>query len=759
MDLKNPSSVNSKPSGSPIQGAAELQKSALSGTVLTLKIIASQPIPTSDLSVKTLFEIILSREGQEYQVTSNRSFTPGDLVRVKIGENATLQLQQIIKAPPIITPHTTLQQGLREALPLQQSPSLLLNNLTTLMATVGPTSIPLHLKPFYQQIDALLMKQPSPQQLTNPHALKLAFEANSSRLEAKLAAVLNNIQRSHPQVKTTEQLIQLIRQQPQLQMQLQTLTAQDLKAQLLNLVKTLAPHTLRVETHTPSTATRLTETGEKAAATKADPSPTKQASTHQLAQSSRYLSKITALYQNQARASQNIFLNQPQTPTHPPAATGAATQAPSTGSSTTTPIGEESKTVNRNTWKTGHGATPDIKLTRPGTGKETLGLSVTQKSAGITTPSNSENRTEINTPQKSTALSGITSRVLSPTRLTSETSKPLTVQTQTASGNVQKNPISSIQSQITGPISRTSDAAIPTITSDSKPEITSQVLSPTRSLGVTSKPPTVQTQTFSDNVQKKSPSSTQSQTTGPISRATNAATPTITSESNMLARIITAALSMTSKPVGSTPSEAETTLKQPLLLHNLPINTNIRNLLQASTTNPARQSTPTAETFDLAISVILRQIAASLSRVQAQQLNSLGGRQAGAEGSVSQSWNLEIPVYAEGQFRPIQLQIEEERSTQSQNPSKKERKWTITLGFDIEKLGKFYATLRVVNASISTTFWSERAETLKKIQGELNYLKKTLSSKGLKVEQLECRHGAPPLRKTRLDQQLLDIKT
>ncbi len=694
MDLKTPSSVNSKPSGSLIQGAAELQKSALSGTVLTLKIIASQPIPTSDLSVKTLFEIILSREGQEYQVTSNRSFTPGDLVKVKIGENATLQLQQIIKAPPIITPHTTLQQGLREALPLQQSPSLLLNNLTTLMAAVDPISIPLHLKPFYQQIDALLMKQPSPQQLTNPHALKLVFEANSSRLEAKLAAVLNNIQRSHPQVKTTEQLIQLIRQQPQLQMQLQTLTAQDLKAQLLNLVKTLAPHTLRAETHMPRTAVQPTETGEKAAATKADPSPTKQATTHQFSQNNRYLSKITALYQNQARASQNIFLNQPQSPAHPPAATGAATQAPSTGSSTTTPIGDESKTVNRNTWQTGHGAAPDIKLIRPGTGKETLGLSVIRKSAGITTPSSSENRTEINTPQKSTELSGITSRVLSPTRLTGETSKPLTVQAQTASGNVQK----------------------------------------------------------------KSPSSTQSQITGPISRTTHAATPTITSESNMLARIITTALSMTSKPAGSTPSEAETTLKQPLLLHNLPINTNIRNLLQASTT-PARQSTPTAETFDLAISVILRQIAASLSRVQAQQLNSLGGRPAGAEGTVSQSWNLEIPVYAEGQFRPIQLQIEEERGTQSQNPSKKERKWTITLGFDIEKLGKFYATLRVVNASISTTFWSERAETLKKIQGELNYLKKTLSSKGLKVEQLECRHGAPPLRKTRLDQQLLDIKT
>ena len=684
MDLKIPSSISSESSGSPIKGAAELQKTAPPGSILTLKIIASQPIPARDLPVKTIFEIILSRERQEYQVTSNRSFTPGDLVKVKIGENATLQLQQIIKAPPIITPHTTLQQGLREALPLQQSPTLLLNNLTTLMAAVDPTSIPLHLKPFYQQVDALLMKQPSPQQLTNPHALKQVFEANSSLLEAKLAAVLNNIQHSHPQVKTTEQLIQLIRQQPQLQMQLQTLTAQDLKAQLLNLVKTLAPYTLR-------TATQLTETGEKTAATKTDPSPTKQATTHQFAQRNRYLSKITALYQNQALASQNISLNQP----HPPAATGAASQAPPTGSSTTTPTGGESKTINRNTWQTGHGATPVIKYIQPDTGKETLGLSVNPKSAGITTPSSSENRTELNTPKKSTELSGITSRTPSPTR----------------------------------------------------------------SIGETSKPPTVQTQTPSDNVQKKLLSSNQSQITGPISRTTNATALSTTSESNMLARIITIALSMISKPVGSTPSEVETALKQPLLLHNLPINTNIRNLLQASTTNPARQSTPTAETFDLAISIILRQIAASLSRVQAQQLNSLGGRQAGAEGTVSQSWNLEIPVYAEGQFRPIKLQIEEEHGAQSKNPSKKERKWTITLGFDIEKLGKFYATLRVVNTSISTTFWSETAETLKKIQGELNYLKKTLSSKGLKVEQLECRLGAPPLRKTRLDQQLLDIKT
>jgi len=200
-----------------------------------------------------------------------------------------------------------------------------------------------------------------------------------------------------------------------------------------------------------------------------------------------------------------------------------------------------------------------------------------------------------------------------------------------------------------------------------------------------------------------------------------------------------------------------------LPLSNLPINTQLLQFLNPGLAagQPQQQAGNQSNQLDLAVSTVLRQIAASLAQVQASQLQSLVAPRAdGDGGQLLNSWNIEIPVFLEGQFKPIQLQINEERHPDASSQNNEQRRvWKITLGFDFEELGEFFATLRIIDTNVSATFWSDRPETLQRITSELQYLSKSLHKLGLNVEELECRHGKPQVRETRLDQQLVDIKT
>ena len=195
-------------------------------------------------------------------------------------------------------------------------------------------------------------------------------------------------------------------------------------------------------------------------------------------------------------------------------------------------------------------------------------------------------------------------------------------------------------------------------------------------------------------------------------------------------------------------------------LPNIPITTQLQHLLKPQNSAKNQSSISTGkDSFDLAVSTLLRQLAASLSRIQTTQLSSLSGLQTSADAPTATHWQMEIPVYVNGSFRPIQLHVEEDAHSETKENNPEGRQWKITLGFDFEALGEFYATLVVIENSISTTFWSERPNTLERIQKDLEELKTSLLKLGLQVNQLDCRKGTPLLKQTRLDQQLVDIKT
>ncbi len=227
------------------------------------------------------------------------------------------------------------------------------------------------------------------------------------------------------------------------------------------------------------------------------------------------------------------------------------------------------------------------------------------------------------------------------------------------------------------------------------------------------------------------------------------------SEMQLIARIVAAATA------GNTPAKTQQSVtSQKLELPELPLNTQITRLLQQAGIKPAPQQTSMPrESFDLAISTLLRQIASSIANIQNNQFASIANRQPSTESQLVNSWYVEIPAFNEGQFRPIQIQIDEETTGDQGREEKKGRQWKITLGFDFDDLGEFFATLTIVENSISATFWSEQPQTLERIKNELNYLERSLEEKGLAIKNLDCRKGKPVLQKSRLEQQLVDIKT
>ncbi len=226
-------------------------------------------------------------------------------------------------------------------------------------------------------------------------------------------------------------------------------------------------------------------------------------------------------------------------------------------------------------------------------------------------------------------------------------------------------------------------------------------------------------------------------------------------EMQLIARIVQAATT------GSNPTPGQqATATQKLELPELLLNTHMTRLLQQAGFKPApQQSSLPRETFDLAISTLLRQIASSIAKIQNNQFTSIASKQSSTEPQLLNSWYVEIPAFSEGQFRPIQIQIDEETTRDQSQDEKKGRQWKITLGFDFEDLGEFFATLTIVENSISATFWSEQSQTLERIKSELNYLEHSLEEKGIAIKSLDCRRGKPALQKSRLDQQLVDIKT
>lgn len=164
---------------------------------------------------------------------------------------------------------------------------------------------------------------------------------------------------------------------------------------------------------------------------------------------------------------------------------------------------------------------------------------------------------------------------------------------------------------------------------------------------------------------------------------------------------------------------------------------------------------------DLSVGDLLKRLAGALNRIQFQQLNSLYQAQSlSSDATTVQSWQMELPFLTpQNQIDSVQLRIDEEKDNQenSEEGSKKS-KWTLSLTFDLESLGPIFIQVNLSPPTVSSTIWAEKQQTLKLINKEAHNLRHSFSELGLTVEDITCRQGQPNMRKTRLDQQIVDIK-
>ena len=208
MDIKPPLASGANPQSTGISPTTELPPSLQQlprGSLLTAVVEASKPTipqsptlqttpqsaPTPTTANKS-FDVLLNISGNKVQTQSNFAFDPGQLLKVEITANAALRVIQIVtqQAPQLNQALLQIQQGLRQALPLQQSPALLLNNLAPLFKLLEVT-------PATQakaQIRELLSTIPDLKQLSNPAVLKNSVSQSGIFLESKIKVLQTQIQ-------------------------------------------------------------------------------------------------------------------------------------------------------------------------------------------------------------------------------------------------------------------------------------------------------------------------------------------------------------------------------------------------------------------------------------------------------------------------------------------------------------------------------------------------------------------------------------
>ena len=162
---------------------AELAKVYAQGRIFTAIIEQVVQKPQSN-NLSPLFEILINAEGKKITAESNQPFSPGQLIKVEVTKDGSLRVLQIVQ-PATEKQQELIQQGLRQALPLQQNHSTLLNRLEPLQALITQlnqkTNNPV-LQQVQKQIGELISSLPRQEQLHNTQQLKQAITQNGSFL-------------------------------------------------------------------------------------------------------------------------------------------------------------------------------------------------------------------------------------------------------------------------------------------------------------------------------------------------------------------------------------------------------------------------------------------------------------------------------------------------------------------------------------------------------------------------------------------------
>ena len=135
-----------------------------------------------------------------------------------------------------------------------------------------------------------------------------------------------------------------------------------------------------------------------------------------------------------------------------------------------------------------------------------------------------------------------------------------------------------------------------------------------------------------------------------------------------------------------------------------------------------------------------QQLESGLARIQFNQLQSIQQ----SEGQQRPSWLLELPVrQPDGQINTLQLEIQRDRDEDSK--TQKPAIWTVSLGFELQKLGAVRAGLTLVGENqMGVSLWADEANTVELFDRNKAILQQGMEKAGLQVTRVGCQQGRPP---------------
>jgi hypothetical protein len=136
----------------------------------------------------------------------------------------------------------------------------------------------------------------------------------------------------------------------------------------------------------------------------------------------------------------------------------------------------------------------------------------------------------------------------------------------------------------------------------------------------------------------------------------------------------------------------------------------------------------------------LKKTLGTLAKLTLDQLNSLP-----KDESPKQGWVLELPFFDNHEAHTLQIEIEQDKAGNSES---KQKNWAVSITITPPDLATIHCRVSCYDGSVNARFWSERTDTVDKINTHLDYLKQRLEQNGLTTGFMEAHQGKPPASNT-----------
>ena len=163
---------------------------------------------------------------------------------------------------------------------------------------------------------------------------------------------------------------------------------------------------------------------------------------------------------------------------------------------------------------------------------------------------------------------------------------------------------------------------------------------------------------------------------------------------------------------------------------------------------------------DALVKILLKQTQESINRLQLHQLSTAAAHVDDGAKVTQAPLSFDLPILHFGQLTLFHFHIEEEaQKNDTQEEKSADKKWNVSMGFDIEGLGAMFCELSLINTYVYVKFWAKERDTVSRAKSYFDVLQKNLSQIGATVKELECIEGLPPQQESSIKPSLIDVET